>query len=111
MNNRERRHKRIRKRVYGTESRPRLSVYRSSKHMFAQLINDDLRITIIGMSTLSLKDVDGKTKTEKARELGLELGAKILALGKYKKNCFLIVAVINITEESKLLLKVFERPG
>lgn len=76
MNNRERRHKRIRKRVYGTESRPRLSVYRSSKHMFAQLINDDLRITIIGMSTLSLKDVDGKTKTEKARELGLELGAK-----------------------------------
>lgn len=88
MNSRERRHKRIRKRVYGTESKPRLSVYRSSKHMFAQLINDDLRVTIIGMSTLSLKSVDGQTKTEKARNLGLELGAKIVALGKYKKIVF-----------------------
>ena len=39
---RHRRHRRIRKSVFGTESRPRLVVFRSSKHISAQLINDEI---------------------------------------------------------------------
>lgn len=42
----ERRHKRIRSKVIGSEERPRLSVYRSNKFIYAQLINDDKGVTI-----------------------------------------------------------------
>ncbi|MFC1599222.1 50S ribosomal protein L18 [Candidatus Omnitrophota bacterium] len=47
------RHKRVRKRVKGTEQRPRLCVYRSNKHTYAQIINDELGKTIASVSTLS----------------------------------------------------------
>ncbi|MDD5746711.1 MAG: 50S ribosomal protein L18 [Candidatus Omnitrophica bacterium] len=46
------RHKRIRKKVVGTQERPRLSVYRSHKNMYAQLINDDANSTLLSCTTL-----------------------------------------------------------
>lgn len=50
---REIRHRRIRNKISGTADRPRLCVYRSLKHMYAQLIDDDRGHTLIGVSTLS----------------------------------------------------------
>lgn len=49
---RERRHRRIRKKVLGTSERPRLSVYRSLNHIYAQLIDDSRGNTIVAASTL-----------------------------------------------------------
>ena len=49
---RERRKHSIRKKVSGTAERPRLSVFRSSKHIYAQVINDDAHQTIATASTL-----------------------------------------------------------
>lgn len=48
-----RRRKRVRQKISGTEARPRLSVFRSSKHIYAQLINDELGVTVAEASTLS----------------------------------------------------------
>ncbi len=48
-----RRRKRIRKKIAGTDERPRLSVFRSLKHIYAQIINDEEGITLISACTLS----------------------------------------------------------
>jgi len=55
---RVKRHKRIRKKISGTKDRPRLSVYRSLDHMYAQLIDDASGTTLLSLSTVSseLKD-------------------------------------------------------
>ena len=70
----ERRAKRVRAKVSGTASRPRLSVYRSLSHIYAQLINDEKGVTIISVSDGEAKA--GKTKVEKAYEAGKLLAAK-----------------------------------
>ncbi len=49
---RERRHLSVRKRVHGTAERPRLGVFRSSKHIYAQLIDDEVGATLAAASTL-----------------------------------------------------------
>ncbi len=67
-----RRHTRIRAKISGTLSRPRLSVSRSSKHIYLQLIDDNAGKTIFGMSDTKIKK---GTKTDRARELG-RLAAK-----------------------------------
>jgi large subunit ribosomal protein L18 len=56
---RERRHKIIRKKIIGTSERPRLSVYRSLDHLYAQIINDIDAKTVVSLSTLSpdVKDI------------------------------------------------------
>ncbi len=63
---------RIRSFVKGTKERPRLSVFRSNDHMYAQIIDDAMGKTLIGISekTLDTKDL---SKTEKAKALGLAL--------------------------------------
>jgi len=50
---RQNRKSRIRKRIFGTEQRPRLSVFRSAKHIYAQLVIDSTGSTILAVSTLS----------------------------------------------------------
>lgn len=62
-----RRHARIRAKVKGTETCPRLAVYRSNRFMYAQLINDESGKTIIGTDSRSAK---GKTAIERAKEVG-----------------------------------------
>jgi len=74
---RNRRRNRIRARVSGTESRPRLSVFRSNKFVYAQLINDESGRTIASGSTAEIK---GKLPLEKARDLGKEIAKKATAL-------------------------------
>lgn len=76
--------KRIRKVVSGTAARPRLSVFRSNKEIYAQLINDDTGTTLVAASTMQKdirKKIQGLTKCEAARVVGRELAAKALEKG------------------------------
>lgn len=76
--------KRIRKVVYGTAERPRLSVFRSNHEIYAQLINDDNGTTIVSASTMQkdIKDkISGLNKIEAAREVGKSLAARALEKG------------------------------
>ncbi len=85
---RQKRHKRVREHVNGTAERPRLSVYRSSAHIYAQLIDDEKQVTLCASSTVS-KGVDfgGKTKSEAAELVGRSIAEKAKALG-IKKAVF-----------------------
>lgn len=68
-----RRHLRVRKRVHGTPARPRLSVYRSSSHIYAQLIDDDAGRTLAAASDVEAEfrgRSNGKGKTELAKRVG-----------------------------------------
>jgi large subunit ribosomal protein L18 len=69
---REWRKKRIRKKVRGDSSRPRLSVFRSTGHIYAQVIDDDARKTLLSSSSLckDIKDGEKGNKTEVARRVG-----------------------------------------
>ena len=71
---RERRHRRIRAKVFGTSDKPRLSVYRSNKFIYGQLINDTTGQTVIAVSDIKLNAGVKKTKLEKARIVGAMLG-------------------------------------
>lgn len=72
---RQRRHARVKAKVFGTGSRPRLVVFRSTKDTYAQLVDDQTKKTIISSSTLKIKK---GTKSEKAKEAGIELAKKAL---------------------------------
>jgi large subunit ribosomal protein L18 len=66
---RKRRHRRVRGRVHGSAGRPRLCVFRSSKGIYAQVIDDDAGVTLASASTLQLDGASG-SKSEKAAEVG-----------------------------------------
>ena len=78
---RERRHRRVRRKIMGTLDRPRLSVYRSLNHIYAQIIDDLSGKTIVSASTVS-KGLKGKSKKksngniEAAKRVGAELAAQ-----------------------------------
>ncbi len=83
-----RRHKRIRKRVIGTEERPRLVVYKSAKHIYAQIVIDPPTGTakvLTGASTLSpdIKDKvkEAKTKTERSKLVGQLIAERAKKMG------------------------------
>ena len=84
---RERRHQRVRKRVAGTSKRPRFNVFRSLKHIYAQVIDDTRGHTLAAASTLDpeLRDkVKGLTKTEQAKLVGELLAKRALERGVKK---------------------------
>jgi large subunit ribosomal protein L18 len=66
---RKRRHRRVRGRVQGSAARPRLCVFRSSKGIYAQIIDDDAGVTLASASTLVLDGASG-SKSERAAEVG-----------------------------------------
>ncbi len=82
---REKRHRRIRAKISGTKEQPRLSVFRSNKHIFLQLIDDSSQKTLASASDLKIKKKG--TKTEIAKEVGKEL-AKLAKAKKIKKVVF-----------------------
>ncbi len=70
---RKKRSLRVRKNIHGTSARPRLSVYRSLNHIYAQVINDENGTTIASASTVQkdvVKLIEGKTKKEAAYIVG-----------------------------------------
>jgi len=75
--NRYRRHLRVRKKVEGTAVRPRLVVFRSSKHIYAQLVDDQRNVTIAGAADTSEGvQVEGKGKVARSFALGRLIAAK-----------------------------------
>jgi large subunit ribosomal protein L18 len=79
---RSRRHLRVRKRITGSAVRPRLVVTRSSRHLFAQLVDDTVGGTLVSASTLEapIRDSDGD-KTAKAKQVGALLAERAQAAG------------------------------
>ncbi|WP_102029423.1 50S ribosomal protein L18 [Salirhabdus sp. Marseille-P4669] len=73
---RKKRHARVRRNLSGTESRPRLNVYRSNKHIYAQLIDDVNGVTVASASTVDKElNLDSTSNLEAAQKVG-ELVAK-----------------------------------
>ena len=76
------RHKRIRNKISGTESCPRLSVYRSSAHIYAQIIDDENGRTLAQASTLDKSlGLESTKNTEAAKEVGKSVAQRALDAG------------------------------
>ena len=79
---RKRRHRRVRKNVRGTPARPRLAVFRSSKHVYAQVIDDIAGRTIASASTMETEVRTGATATvDAAKSVGKRVGERAKAAG------------------------------
>ena len=76
-----RRHFRLRKKVVGTAERPRLVVTRSSRHLFAQVVDDAKGVTLASVSTYQLADGD---KTAQAKQVGVQLAEAAKSAGVSK---------------------------
>jgi large subunit ribosomal protein L18 len=83
--NRYRRHLRVRKKVAGTPERPRLVVFRSSKHIYAQLVDDQKGVTLAGAADTSEgMQVEGKGKVARSFALGRLIATKAKEKGIVK---------------------------
>ncbi|WP_217588956.1 50S ribosomal protein L18 [Lentibacillus saliphilus] len=89
---RQRRHARVRRTIVGTAQRPRLNVFRSNKHVYAQLIDDDKGITLVSASTVD-------------KELAIEQGSNVEAAKQVGK------AVAERAQEKGYKSVVFDRGG
>ena len=87
---RERRHKIIRKHIAGTKDKPRLSVYRSLKHLYAQVVDDASGHSILSLSTAS-PDLKEKTKKDSGNVKGAGILGEALADICKKKDITKIV--------------------
>ena len=105
---RQRRQKRVRKKVHGTSNRPRLCVFRSSKHIYAQIIDDEKANTIVDASSLSkgiLPMIKGRGgNKEGAAIIGEHIAKKAIEKGIEKvvfdRNGFLYHGRIKIVAEA-----------
>jgi len=75
---RARRRRRVRAKVFGTASRPRLSVFRSNTRIVAQVINDEIGNTVVAVST---SDIEGTTLKDRAVAAGAALAEKAKKAG------------------------------
>lgn len=91
---RRRRQRRVRKKVRGTDESPRLCVFRSNKHIYAQVVSDENGMTLASVSTLS-KELRGAFKKSKGIEAAKQIG---LALAK-------------VCKEKNITSVVFDRNG
>ena len=73
------RHRRVRKKVLGTAERPRLAVFRSNRHIYAQLIDDFAGKTLVAASTL--KNGNGDDPKARAKAVGSEIASKAKEAG------------------------------
>jgi large subunit ribosomal protein L18 len=75
---RVRRHRRIRRKVRGTAERPRLAVYRSNRHIYAQLVDDLTARTLMATSDLGLPE---ENKTARAKKVGQAIAERARSIG------------------------------
>jgi large subunit ribosomal protein L18 len=75
---RVRRHRRVRKNVSGTAQRPRLAIYRSNRHIYAQLVDDHSAKTVAAASDL---EAGGGNKIERAKKVGQAIAERARAAG------------------------------
>lgn len=81
---RARRHRRVRAKVQGTAERPRLNVFRSLEHIYAQIIDDTAGCTIVAASSLEpilRQAAEGKTKVSEAQLVGAAVAKRALEQG------------------------------
>jgi large subunit ribosomal protein L18 len=79
---RNRRHRRVRKKVRGTAGRPRLSVFRSSKHIYAQVVDDVSGRTLAAASTMEAESRTGTTaNVDAAKSVGKRIGERAKSAG------------------------------
>lgn len=81
---RERRHRRIRAGVVGTPERPRLNVFRSLRHIYAQVVDDSVGKTLVAVSTLDAEvrtQLEGLHKTDQAKLVGKTLAERAQKAG------------------------------
>jgi large subunit ribosomal protein L18 len=84
---RQHRHERVRRRVVGTAERPRLNVFRSDQHIYAQVIDDTVGHTLVSASTIDLDlraASAGKNKTEQAKLVGRTVAERAIDAGVKK---------------------------
>ena len=101
------RKRRVRKSVTGTSDRPRLSVFRSLRHIYAQIIDDDNGVTVVSASTLS-KNLSDRGKSggnkEAAALVGEDLARKAISLGirqvRFDRNGYKYHGRIRVLAES-----------
>ncbi len=94
-------HSRIRKTLLGTPERPRLNVYRSLNHIYAQVIDDAKGVTLASMDSRKVK---GKTPVERAAEVGAEIAkkAKAAKIAKvvFDRNGYLYAGKIKVVADA-----------
>lgn len=73
--------KSIRKNIFGTAERPRLTVHRSNKEIYAQIIDDNTGTTLVAANSLKNEEAHKGTKIEQAQWVGKALAEKALAAG------------------------------
>jgi large subunit ribosomal protein L18 len=95
-----RRHKKIRAKILGTKEKPRLCVFRSAKHIYAQLIDDDKRKTVISAKDTEIKNLKSKSQKEDNKMSGKI--ARAFELGKL---------IAEKALEKKIEKVVFDRGG
>lgn len=84
---RQRRHERIRRNIHGTTERPRLNVFRSLQHIYAQVIDDEQGHTLVAASTLDpelREQLAGLNKSQQAARVGQLVAQRALANGLTK---------------------------
>jgi large subunit ribosomal protein L18 len=89
---RDLRHARVRRKMSGTPERPRLVVFKSAKHFYAQIIDDLKSHTLVSVSSLTpeVRELIGKdkmNKTDEAKIVGAQIGAISVSMG-IKRVCF-----------------------
>ena len=99
-----RRKLRGRKKIEGTSERPRLSIYRSNVHWYAQIIDDQSQKTVAAASTLSLKELKSKSNADAAKAVGTAIAEKAKAAGVssvvFDKNGFLYHGRVKILADA-----------
>jgi len=77
----DRRHRRVRKKVRGTAARPRLAVFRSNKHIYAQVIDDVAGVTLASASTAEKSFTGAGSTVDAAKQVGTLLGERAKGAG------------------------------
>ncbi len=77
LTTRQKRQRRVSQKLFGTEKRPRLAVYRSHQHLYLQVIDDEAGQTLVAASDIGQSNQKSGTKLEKAQAVAAELAEKL----------------------------------
>lgn len=73
--------RRIRKKIFGTPKQPRMSIFRSNKQIYAQIIDDVNGVTLASAGSLTIKEAQGVAKIDQAKLVGNKIAERALAEG------------------------------